>query len=385
MSHALLNASGASRWLNCPPSARLEEQFPDSTSEAAAEGTLAHSLGELKLQKYLSPMAKSTYTKKHNVIKADPLYSPEMEGYTDDYLEYIKGVMMSFPSSPYTTIEKKVNFSMYAAEGYGTADCIVIGGNTLYIIDLKYGKGVPVSAEKNSQMRLYALGALNEYSLIYNIETINMVIFQPRLDNISVDQIESAVLLNWGNAFVKPLADLAYKGEGDFNPGDHCRFCRAKAVCRARSETNTALEDFKGKLPPVLSNEEVGALLLKAQDLAKWAKDLEDHALSACLAGETVPGWKAVEGRSNRCFTDTDAAFKELTTKGLAKEEILYIRKPITLTETEKLLGKKEFETALSEFIIKPPGKPALAKATDKREPITLKDSAQSDFANIQL
>lgn len=384
MSHALLNASGASRWLNCPPSARLEEQFPDSTSEAAAEGTLAHALGELKLQKYFTPMAKSTFTKAHNKIKKDPLYTKEMEDYTDEYLDYIKSVTLGFPSAPYATIEKKVDFSMYAPEGFGTADCIVIGGGTLYIIDLKYGKGVPVSAEKNAQMRLYALGALNEYSLIYNIEMINMVIFQPRLDNISVDQIESAVLLNWGNAFVKPLADLAYKGEGDFTPGDHCRFCRAKAVCRARSVTNTALEDFKGKLPPLISNEEVGDLLLKAQDLAKWAKDLEEYALSACLAGENIPGWKAVEGRSNRAFTDIDAAFKAIKEKGLAKEEVLYIRKPITLTETEKLIGKKEFETALSEFVIKPPGKPALAKATDKRE-VYRRNSAEEDFKDIQL
>ena len=385
MSHALLNASGASRWLNCPPSARLEEQFPDSTSEAAAEGTLAHALGELKLQKYFTPMAKSTFTKAHNKIKKDPLYTKEMEDYTDEYLDYIKETALRYPSQPTVTIEKKVDFSSYAPQGFGTADCILISGDTLHIIDLKYGKGVPVSAEKNPQMRLYALGALKEYDFIYAIDKVEMVIFQPRLDNISVDQMEAETLLNWGNAFVKPLAQQAFKGEGEFTPGDHCRFCRAKAVCRARSETNTALEDFKGKLPPVLSNEEVGDLLLKAQDLAKWAEDLKEHALKMCLAGETVPGWKAVEGRSNRCFTDTDAAFKELTTKGLAKEEVLYIKKPITLTETEKLLGKKEFETVLSEFIIKPPGKPALAKATDKREPLTLKTDAKTDFANIQV
>ena len=385
MSHALLNASGASRWLNCPPSARLEEQFPDSTSEAAAEGTLAHALGELKLQKYFTPMAKSTFTKAHNKIKKDPLYTKEMEDYTDEYLDYIKETALRYPSQPTITIEKKVDFSSYAPEGFGTADCILISGDTLHIIDLKYGKGVPVSAEKNPQMRLYALGALKEYDFIYAINKVEMVIFQPRLDNISVDAMEAETLLNWGNAFVKPLAQQAFKGEGEFTPGDHCRFCRAKAVCRARSVTNTALEDFKGKLPPVLSNEEVGDLLLKAQDLAKWAKDLEEHALKMCLAGETVPGWKAVEGRSNRCFTDTDAAFKELTTKGLAKAEVLYIRKPITLTETETLLGKKEFNAALSEFIVKPPGKPALAKATDKREPLTLKNDAKTDFANIQI
>lgn len=386
MSHALLNASGASRWLNCPPSARLEEQFPDSTSEAAAEGTLAHALGELKLQKYFTPMAKSTFTKAHNKIKKDPLYTKEMEDYTDEYLDYIKSVTLGFPSTPTVGIEKTVDFSGYAPEGYGTADCVLISGDTLHIIDLKYGKGVPVSAEKNAQMRLYALGAMDAYSyLCDSFKTVQMVIFQPRLDSISVDQMEAETLLNWGNVFVKPLAQQAFKGEGDFTPGDHCRFCRAKAVCRARSVTNTALEDFKGKLPPLISNEEVGDLLLKAQDLAKWAKDLEEYALSACLAGENIPGWKAVEGRSNRAFTDIDAAFKAIKEKGLAKEEVLYIRKPITLTETEKLIGKKEFETALSEFVIKPPGKPALAKATDKREPITLKDSAQSDFANIQL
>lgn len=385
MSHALLNASGASRWLNCPPSARLEEQFPDSTSAAAAEGTLAHALGELKLQKYFTPMSKMTFTKRHNKIKADPLYTKEMEDYTAEYLDYIKETALRYPSQPTITIEKKVDFSSYAPEGFGTADCILISGDTLHIIDLKYGKGVPVSAEKNPQMRLYALGALKEYDFIYAINKVEMVIFQPRLDNISVDGMEAETLLNWGNAFVKPLADLAYKGEGEFTPGDHCRFCRAKAVCRARSVTNTALEDFKGKLPPVLSNEEVGDLLLKAQDLAKWAEDLKEHALKMCLAGETVPGWKAVEGRSNRCFTDTDAAFKEITAKGLAKEEVLYIRKPITLTETETLLGKKEFSAALSEFVIKPPGKPTLAKATDKREPLTLKNDAKTDFANIQI
>lgn len=385
MSHALLNASGASRWLNCPPSARLEQDFPDSTSEAAAEGTLAHALGELKLQKYFTPMSKAMFTKRHNKIKADPLYTKEMEDYTDEYLDYIKETALKYPSQPTVTIEKKVDFSSYAPEGFGTADCILISGDTLHIIDLKYGKGVPVSAEKNPQMRLYALGALKEYDFIYAIKSAQMVIFQPRLDNISVDGMEAETLLNWGNAFVKPLADLAHKGGGEFTPGDHCRFCRAKAVCRARSVTNTALEDFKGKLPPVLSNEEVGGLLLKAQDLAKWAKDLEEQALKMCLAGETVPGWKAVEGRSNRCFTDTDAAFKEITAKGLAKEEVLYIRKPITLTETETLLGKKEFNTALSEFVIKPPGKPALAKATDKRESLTLKNDAKTDFANIQI
>jgi len=384
MSHALLNASGASRWLNCPPSARLEEQFPDSTSEAAAEGTLAHALGELKLQKYFTPMSKAMYTKRHNKIIKDPLYTKEMENYTDEYLDYVKGAVLSFKSAPHVVIEKKVDYSNYAPEGFGTADCIIVGENTLYVIDLKYGKGVPVYSNKNFQMRLYGLGAMREYSLFYDIKNVNMVIIQPRLDNVSLSEMEAPVLLNWATAFVKPLADLAFAGAGIFTSGDHCRFCRAKAQCRERSENNLLLEEFKMAKPPLITNKEVGEILLKARDLAKWAKDLEDFALSACLRGEDVLGWKAVEGRSNRCFTDIDAAFKKLIADGV-KEEILYIRKPITLTETEKLIGKKEFTESMADFVIKPPGKPALAIATDKRDPITLQNNASEDFANIEI
>ncbi|WKY44446.1 DUF2800 domain-containing protein [Eubacteriaceae bacterium ES2] len=383
MSHALLSASGASRWLNCPPSARLEEQFPDTTSEAAKEGTLAHAIAELKLKKYFTPMAKSAYTRKLNKLKKEELYAKEMDGYTDDYLEHVKGIVMSFPTSPNVMWEKTLKYTAYVPEGYGTADCLIIGGNTLYIIDFKYGKGVPVSAENNSQMRLYALAAISEYGMLRDIQTVNMVIFQPRLDSVSTDQMEAAALIDWGNTYVKPLAELAFKGAGDYTPGEHCRFCRAKAQCRARANQNSALEEFKNVLPPLITADEVGSLLLKAQDLAKWAKDLEEYALKACLSGESIPGWKAVEGRSNRKFTDTDKAFKELTEKGLAKEELLYVKKPITLTETEKLLGKKEFEAALSKFIEKPPGKPTLAKESDKREPYKV-NSAENDFKNAQ-
>ncbi len=383
MSHALLSASGASRWLNCPPSARLEEQFPDTTSEAAKEGTLAHSMAELKVEKYFTPMAKSAYTRKLNKLKKEDLYTKEMDSYTDDYLEHVKGIVLSFPTSPNVMWEKTLRYTDYVPEGYGTADCLIIGGNTLYIIDFKYGKGVPVSAENNSQMRLYALAAISEYGMLRDIQTVNMVIFQPRLDSISTDQMEAAALIDWGNTYVKPLAELAFKGGGEYTPGEHCRFCRAKAQCRARANQNSALEEFKNVLPPLITAEEVGSLLLKAQDLAKWAKDLEEYALKACLSGETIPGWKAVEGRSNRKFTDTDAAFKELTEKGLAKEELLYVKKPITLTETEKLLGKKEFDAALSDFIEKPPGKPTLVKEDDKREPYRV-NSAENDFKNAQ-
>lgn len=384
MSHALLSASGASRWLNCPPSARLEAGFPDTTSEAAAEGTLAHAICELKLEKYLTPMSRTAYSRRLNKLKKDLLYQPEMERYTEEYFEYIKSIMFSFPSTPYVALELKLDYSSYAPGGFGTADCVILYDNTLWVIDFKYGKGVPVSSEENPQMMLYALGALRNYEFLYHIENVKMAIFQPRIDNNSVWELPIENLKTWGETIVKPKAKLAHKGEGAFLSGEHCRFCRAKAQCRERSGVNTALEDFKKALPPLLSNEEVGEILVKAKDLAKWAKDLEAYALKACLQGEEIPGWKAVEGRSNRTFTDVDAAFKKLKEDGY-KEELLYIKKPITLTETETLMGKAEFSDKLSDFVTKPPGKPTLAKISDTREPITLKNSAQDDFKNSEI
>lgn len=378
--HALLSASSSHKWLHCTPSARLEEQFPDKGSEYAAEGTLAHAIAELKLRKYFTPLSQRQFNAQLKKLQADELYQDEMMRHTDTYLEYVQGIVHGFTVPPYIAIEKRIDYSSYAPEGFGTGDYIIIGGNTLYICDLKYGKGVPVSAVGNPQMRLYALGAYAEYSFLYPIERVRMAIIQPRLDDISEDEMSIAELLEWGES-IKPIAQKAFAGEGDFVPGDHCRFCRAKALCRARAEQHTALEDFKMMKPPLISNEEVGQILERAQNLAAWVKNLEEYALGECLRGGDIPGWKAVEGRGSRQYVDQDAAFDVLMKAGIA-EAMLYERKPLTVPSIEKVLGKKDYKRLLEEpgHVKVEPGKPTLAPLGDKREAIT-RVTAADDFA----
>lgn len=376
--HALLSASGSHRWLNCTPAARLEETLPDSKSEYAAEGSLAHEISELKLRKqFIEPMGPRAYNNRLKKLQENPLYQEEMLGYTDIYVDYISSIVHSYGLRPYIAVEKRLDYSTYAPEGFGTGDCIVIGGNTLHVVDFKYGKGVPVSAVDNSQMKLYALGAYSEYGFLYPITTVKMAVVQPRKDSISEWEISTEDLLKWGEV-IKPIALTAYKGEGDFVPGDHCQFCRARSLCRARAEFNISLEEHKFMKPPLISNEEVGSILEKAQQLAKWAKELEEYALAECLAGNEIPGWKAVHGRSTRQFTDTDAAFEVLLKAG-TEEAILYERKPLTLAAIEKLLGKKRFTELLKDYVSTPPGKPTLALESDKREAIS-RTSAEEDF-----
>ena len=384
--HALLGASGAHRWLNCTPSARLEEGYADTTSDYAKEGTLAHELCELKLERYLTPMPTRTYNAKLKKIKENDLYgAKEMEDATDNYLEHIKELMISFDSKPFVVVEAKVKFSDYVPDGFGTVDCLIISGDTLYVRDFKYGAGVPVSAEINPQMMLYALGAYLENSLFYDIKKVNMGIIQPRINNNSVFEMELETLLEWAKNVVKPSAERAYKGEGEFNPSaDTCKFCRAKAQCRARGEANLALEFEKIKgdeFGNVFSNAEMGSILKRAQDLVKWAKDIEEYCLSACLRGEEIQGWKAVEGRGIRAFTDTDLAIDTLIANGVA-EEILFERKQLTLAQIEKTVGKETFEI-VKDFVVKPPGKPTLVSEADKREPISNVTNASDDFKQI--
>lgn len=377
--HALLSASGASRWINCPPSARLEEPLPESKSEYAEEGSLAHEICELKVLKYTTLMTNRTYNAKLKKLQGRELYQAEMLGHTDEYLNYIKKVALSFTSPPYIAVEKRLDYSKYVPEGFGTGDCILIGGNTLYVIDYKYGKRVPVSAVDNAQLKLYALGAYDWCSFLYKIDKVVLVVIQPRLDNISEFELTPEALLEWGES-IKPIAQTAYEGKGEFLSGDHCKFCRAKALCRARSEFNTSLTEYNGMKPPLISNAEVGEILVKAQQLSAWVGALEEYALAELINGNDIPGWKAVEGRSNRVINDIDGAFKVLQANG-TEEAMLYERKPITLTAIEKMLGKKAFSELLTEFVSKPPGKPTLALENDKREALK-RSSAQDDFKN---
>ena len=389
--HALLSASSASRWLHCTAAPRFEAQFPESTSEYAEEGRLAHAICELKVIKHFTVAIKpSTFRSRLIKLKENPLYQDEMDKTSDLYLEHLTEKAMRYDTKPNVAAEVRVDFSEYVPEGFGTCDCIMIGGDTLSITDYKHGKGVPVSAENNPQMRLYALGALKRYKPVYgdSIKKVCMTIDQPRIQSEpDSETITVEELLAWGES-IKPTAAKAYVGLGEFIPGEHCRFCRGKAKCKARADQNTALEEFKNCTPRnkanadgdnVLSDAEIGDLLIRGQELVKWYKDLEEYALGTILDGGSIPGWKAVAGRSNRTFTDTDSAFKAAMAAGYDKS-LLYDLKPKTLTELEKLMGKAEFADKLGGFVIKPLGKPTLALFSDKREAY---NPAVSDFAEV--
>lgn len=391
--HALLSASSASRWLKCTAAPRYEEQFPENTTDYAEEGRLAHAICELKvIKQFTTQLTPRTFTTRLKKLKENPLYQDEMDKTSDLYLEHLTEKAMQYDTKPNVAVEVRVDFAEYVPEGFGTCDCIMIGGDTLNITDYKHGKGVPVSAEGNAQMRLYALGALKRYAPIYGntLKKVCMTIDQPRIqDEPSTETITVEELRAWGES-IKPAAAKAYMGMGEFKPGEHCRFCRGKAQCRARADQNTALEEFKDCVPQnaekpplfgqgVLTDAEIGDLLIRGQELVKWYKDLEEYALGTILKGGTIPGWKAVAGRSNRTFTDTEAALNAAMAAGYDKS-LLYDLKPKTLTELEKLMGKAEFADKLGGFVVKPIGKPTLALLADKREAYS---PAAADFAGI--
>lgn len=278
-------------------------------------------------------------------------------------------------------MEKRVDFSSYVPEGFRTADCILLGDGELHIIDFKYGKGGEVSAEHNPQMMLYALGTYLEYSFLFQIEAIKMTIVQPRIGNISEYSMLVEELLEWAELTVKAKAQMAWNGEGNFIAGEHCKFCRAKASCRERARKNLEAEKFEMKEGALLSLDEIEEALEKAIDLAKWAEDLKEYALSESLEGNDIPGWKAVEGRGSRNFTDNELAIKKLKEAGIA-EELLYERKRYTLAQIEKMVGAKDFKNIVGDLVIKNPGKPTLVVEADKRERITNKVTAAEDFTD---
>lgn len=381
--HALLSASSAHQWMHCTPSARLGENVPDKTSEYAEEGRLAHSIAELKLRKKFEVMTQRTYTTRLNKLKKDHRYSPELDTITDAYLEYATELAMNYPSRPAVVVEQQVEFSRWVPEGFGTSDCIILGSQRMNVVDFKAGRGVAVDAERNPQMMLYALGALEAYSMLYDIQDVRLHIVQPRVSSTpSTWEITAENLLKWADEEVKPLADLAWKGEGETTPGDWCRFCRVKAQCRARADQYAMLEDFAAIPGPLLSDAEIGERLTQAKGLTQWAKDLEAYALAACLEGRELPGWKAVEGRRTRAFDDPDVAFGDIVAAGV-DEAMLYERRPLTLSQIEKIVGKTRFAEIAGAHIVKSPGKPTLAPASDKREPYAVTTAAQ-DFGLLE-
>lgn len=367
--HALLSASSAHRWLTCPPSARLEDGLPDTESDAAKEGTVAHALAEIKALAYFYPadMSKQKVSQRIAKLKKDEHWDDEMLGYTDLYLDFLKESSIAFPSKPYVQIEKKVSYDRYAKEGFGTADCLMIGGDTLHIIDFKYGKGVEVSPEHNPQLMLYALGAIDLYAMIYDIRHVKLSIVQPRTGNPGATwEITRDELDDFGKE-VQEIAPLAWDGKGDFNPGvDQCRFCRAGDRCRARAEHFMDLEVADKMLPPLITWDEGAMYLRRGADLVKWYNKLKDSALKEILSGGRVPGYKAVAGRSSRKWIDRDKAFKVLNDAGYP-DTVLTETVDLTIPAIEKAIGKKDFTKLTEKLIVKQPGVPTLVEGSDKR------------------
>lgn len=379
--HALLSASGAHRWLHCTGSPLLEKDFPDSTSVYAQEGTLAHWLCELKLMAYTGEITKRKLTSMKNKLMKSELWQPEMDSTSETYLDYVKDITMSYTVKPVILTEKRVDFSRYVPEGFGTADCLILAGDTLHVVDYKHGKGVVVDADHNPQMMLYALGAMSELSLLYRFKSIHMTIVQPRVNNISEFTMTADELIEWGETIVKPKAEAAMSGKGEFEAGDWCRFCRAKQQCKTRYESNDSLypELSARHDPRLITLEELGEYLKRGRDMAAWLEDMKEYALSESLAGADVPGWKAVEGRGSRAFTDTDAAVDTLIKNGI-DESVLYERRVLTLAQMEKAVGKKAFGEIVGNLVVKNPGKPTLVEESDKRPRITNQPTAADVF-----
>lgn len=381
-SHARLSPSGAHRWLTCTPSARLEEQFPQTESPYAEEGTLAHELCEIKVNAFFNQTPKRTLTAQINKLKKREHWHDEMIHCADLYLDYITASFMECDHAPYVAVERRVDMTPWVPESFGIADCIIVGCNRIHVIDYKHGAGVPVSAKDNPQLMLYALGAYHAYNMLYDFEEVRLSIVQPRVSSeVSTWELELSDLIQWG-AGVKERAVRAMNGEGEFNPtADACRFCRAKQTCRARADKNLELMSAKNVFakPDTLTLDEIGGYLQKGADLSKWVDELKAYALSEALNGNEVAGWKAVEGRGSRDWTDRDAAFKAIVASG-TPEAMLYETKPLSLAEIEKQLGKKQFETIVGEYVHKKPGKPALVSASDKREAITNNPNAKDVF-----
>lgn len=383
--HATLSPSSASRWLACTPSARVEETFAETSSSFADEGTLAHKLGELLISKELKRIKPAAYEKQIKEIAANKLFSAEMRSYADSYCEFVierLNEARSRNSDALIFLEQRLDMTDYVPEGFGTGDVVIIADEVLDFVDLKYGKGVPVSAVENKQMMLYALGALKEFDYLYHIERVRMTIYQPRIDNISEWEIGVAELKQWAEEVLKPKAAMAFAGEGEFVAGNHCQFCRAKATCKALADEQLKLAQYEFKQSPFLTDDEVADILRRATQFEKWLKAVEDNALfEAVNNGKKWPGFKLVEGRSNRVITDPAKAAENILKAGFKEEDIFKPKVLFGLTELERVVTKKKFAELCGDLVIKPAGKPALVTEDDKRPELNSLEGAKMDFA----
>lgn len=359
--HSLLSASASHRWLNCPPSARLCEEYEDKPSEYAQEGTDCHELCAYKVEKALGHRVR-------NPTEALTYYNSEMEDCAEGYCSFVMEQVAEAKkrcADPLVLVEQRLDYSRYVGiEGsFGTGDCVIVSDGLLHIIDYKHGLGILVSAEKNSQLSCYALGALDLFDGIYDITEVSLTIYQPRRENISTYTMSKDELLTWADTVLSPTAKLAYDGKGDFKAGDHCQFCKAKANCRKRAEYNLELARHDFEMPAALEDDEVASILTKVDELVSWASDLKEYALQKALSGTKFTGFKVVEGRSNRKYTDEDAVARTVEAAGFDP----YEKKLLGITAMSQTLGKKRFEELLGGLVYKPPGKPALVPESDKR------------------
>ena len=367
--HALLSASSSHRWINCTPSARLCKNCEDHSSEYAQQGTDAHSLCQYKVE---SALGMET----DDPTGSLSFYDEEMESCAESYAAYVveqRAKALENCTDPVVLVEQRLDFSKYVPEGFGTGDCVIIADGTLSVIDYKHGKGILVEAEKNPQMLCYSLGALELFDGIYDIDTVSMTIFQPRRENVSTYTVTKAELLKWAADVLIPRAKLAYAGEGDFTAGEHCQFCKVKAICRKRAEYNLELARYDFEMPATLEDEEIEAILAKADDLSAWVSDIKEFALQSAVSGKEWTGWKLVEGRSNRKYTDESAVAEAVTTAGFNP----YEQKLLGITAMTSVLGKKQFENILGSLTYKPQGKPTLVPESDKRP---VMNTASQDF-----
>ena len=377
--HARLNASSSHRWMMCTPSVKLSENFADTPSAYAEEGTYLHELCELKLHRYLGDMTEAAIDANYAALKDNDFYSDEAESVTDEYIAFCIETIEAVRSScadPLILVEHRLDYSEYVPDGYGTGDLIIVADGVLEICDFKGGRGVRVDANYNSQLMLYALGALLEFDPLYDIHTIRMNIIQPRLNNFSAFEMRADDLITWAEIEVQPKALLAYAGKGDFCAGEHCRFCKARYTCRARGDyfMQLAARDFKA--PDLLTDEEIVDILPVAESLNNWVQDLIAYATQQAVDGKQWPGYKLVAGRSVRKYTGEAEVIKAATDAGYAD---IYKTTLLGVSDLEKRMGRKAFNDVLGKFVIKPTGAPTLVPETDPRR---LYSDAATDFKN---
>ena len=381
--HAILSASGSKRWLSCTPSARLEASLPEqkrntSGIDFSAEGTLAHSLAEIRLRLYYGQIGHEEYEREYEIIKIHPIYKKyttnertDFEAHVDNYVLYVRS-QIGEGDTP--LFEQRVDFSDWVADGFGTADVVILSKHSIRVIDLKFGKGVPVSALHNTQLRLYALGAYSKFKEDFpDIKEVSYTIHQPRLDSISTDGTSVIKLVDWANYFVKPKAKKAWSGAGEFLPGEWCQFCRAKAQCRARSDFNTELARQEFKDPPLLSEDEVSEVLTKAQNLRTWVNDVEEYALTRAVDQSIIPpGFQLSTTVTHRKISDSALAATVLVEKGMDPVAIWEQPKLKSISALEKLGPKGQVTAWLGDLVQRPEGSPKLVKS---------KEDAKEDFA----